>query len=136
VKTPLYLTILLAGLAVAALLTVQPYSAPSRWNRYAGAAERYLEAALRQDSVALAKQSLSTAPVSWGLHAGRAHPRALAVWSRYAHPSLGFQHGDTAIVYLETATEVCSQEPIVLHFVGTGKRTRVLQASSACFELP
>lgn len=135
-KTPLYLTILIAVLAMAFLFAVQPYSAPSRWNRYAEPARDYLRAAVRQDSLALARQSLSSAPVSWALHAAKAHPQALAVWSRYALPSWGLEHGDTAIVYLDASTDVCNDQPIVLQFVGGGKRARVLRASSDCFEVP
>jgi hypothetical protein len=135
-KIPLYLTLLGLLLTVGVLLAVQPYSVPSRWNRYAAPSQRYLHAALQQDSVALARQSLSTAPVTWALHAARAHPTALAVWSRYARPWWAVEHGDTATVYLDTSTEVCSDQPIVLRFVGRGSQARVLRATSACFEGP
>jgi hypothetical protein len=135
-KTPLYLTILALVLALALVLTLQPYSAPSRWYRYAGPTRSYLRAALRQDSLALARLSLTAAPVSWALHAARTHPRAMDVWSRYARPSWGLEQGDTAIVYLDTDTDVCSEDPIVLHFIGGGKEIRVFRATSACFEAP
>jgi hypothetical protein len=133
-KTPLILTVAVFLLAAGWLLAVQPYSAPSPWLRYGAASERYLAAALRQDSMELVRQSVTTAPVAWALHAARVNPRALAVWSRYARPSWGLERGDTAIVYLDTSTDVCSRQPIVLRFVGGRKHTRVLQASSACFE--
>lgn len=135
-KTSVYLIILAAGLGVAALLTLQPYSAPSRWHRYAEPTRSYLRAALRKDSLALTRQSVTAAPVNWALHAARTNPGAMAVWSRYARPSWGLERGDTAIVYLETGTEVCSGDPIVLHFVRGGTQPRVLRASSACFEGP
>jgi hypothetical protein len=135
-RMPLYLTILTVILAAAWLRLAQPYSAPSRWSRFAGASERYLQAALRQDSVELVRQSITAGPVTWALHAARSHPRALAVWTRYARPSWGLERADTAVVYLETSTEVCSEDPIVLRFVGGGKQARVAHASSACFEGP
>jgi hypothetical protein len=96
----------------------------------------YLSAAVREDSLALARQSSSAAPVAWALHAARTHPQALAVWARYARPDWGLERGDTAIVVLETYTEVCSHDPIVLWLVGRDRQWRVVQASSACFEGP
>jgi hypothetical protein len=135
-KIPLYLTLLAVLLIVGVVLAVQPYSVPSPWYRYEAPSRRYLRAALRQDSVALARQSVSTVPVAWALHAARAHPAELRVWSRYARPWWGVERGDTATVYLDTHTGVCRDHPIVLHFVGGGSRARVLQATSACFEGP
>jgi hypothetical protein len=135
-KTPLYLTILAVLLAGGVVFAVQPYSAPSRWYRYTGPSRSYLRAALRQDSISLARQSLSSAPVTWGLHAARAHPQAMIVWTRYARPAWGLEQGDTAIVFLDTSTEVCDRDPIVLRFVTTEAGPRVLEASSACFEGP
>lgn len=135
-KTPAYLAVLAVVFAVGVLLLWQPYSVTPRWKRYAAPMESYLRAAVRQDSVALARQTLSDSAVTWALHAARAHPQALAVWARDARPSWGLERGDTAIIGLETFTEVCDANPIVLRFVVHEKRPMVAQASSACFEAP
>jgi hypothetical protein len=134
-KTPLYLTVALGLLAGALVFAWQPYSVTSRWARYAGPMQSYLRAALRRDSLALVRQTGSAEAVAWALHAARAHPEALTVWTRHAHPSWGLEIGDTATIGLDSDTNVCSEHPIVLRFV-TGKVPRVIEASSACFENP
>jgi hypothetical protein len=135
-KTPLYLTALAVSAAAGFLLAWQPYSVPSRWAAYTTPMRSYLRAAVRQDSLALARQSTSPEPVLWALHAARSHPQALAVWARYARPGWGLVRGDTAIVVLESSTEVCNHDPIVLRLVGGDRHWRVVRASSACFEAP
>lgn len=132
-RMPLYLTLLAAALFIAALRIFQPYSVSSPWRVYTEPAKRYLQAAVRQDSVALARQSGATAPVLWALAAARAQPESLAAWARDAEAWTGGRRGDTADVLLAIPTEVCSKHPIWLRFVGTGESTRVLHASSACF---
>jgi hypothetical protein len=133
-RTPFYLTLLAAAAAIAALYLVQPYSVGGGWRVYTRPAQRYLRAALHQDSLALVRQSASAGPVLWGLHAARAHPEALQMWARYGNAWTGWRRGDTALVLLQTASDVCGDEPIVLRFIGAGGSARVLQARSACFE--
>jgi hypothetical protein len=133
-RMPLYLT-LLAGLVFAlALAVLQPYSVTSHWRAYTKPAQRFLQAAVKQDSLALVRQSNSDSAVAWALHAARLQPESLEVWARTAQASTGGRRGDTIDVLLESTTEVCSAHPIWISFVGTGDDARVLDASSACFE--
>jgi hypothetical protein len=133
-KMPLYLTLLLAALSVAAVLTFQPYSADFPVTAYAKPAQRYIRAALRQDSVGLTRLSASVSPVAWALEAARKHPDSLAAWAIHPQAWTGERRGDTAEVFLYPDREPCSQVPIVLRFVGSGKNVRVLAASSACLD--
>jgi hypothetical protein len=133
-KTPLYLTLLGAVLLGAGLAILQPYSVVSPWSAYTKPAQRFLQAAVRRDSLALTRQSASAAPVVWALAAARTHPDSLAVWARNARASTGGRWGDTVDVLLSTSTEVCDEHPIWIRFVGSGDNARVLRASSACFE--
>jgi len=133
-KMPLYLTLLFAALSVAALLTFQPYSADFPGTAYAKPAQRYIQAALRQDSVGLVRLSASFSPVAWALDAARKHPDSLASWASRPQAWTGERRGDTAEVFLYPDREPCSEVPIVLRFVGSGKHVRVLQASSACLD--
>lgn len=133
-KAPLYLTVAGAVLLVAAIAVLQPYSVTSPWSVYNRPARRFLQAALRGDSVALAHQSASSVPVVWALQAARKHPDSLAVWARNAEARTGGRWGDTAEVLLQTPTEVCSKDPIWIRFAGMGDDAIVLRASSTCFE--
>jgi hypothetical protein len=133
-KPPLYLTAAGAVLLVAALAVLQPYSVTSPWRGYTRPAQRFLQAALRGDSVALVHQSASSAPVVWALQAARKHPDSLAPWARSAEAWTGGKWGDTAEVLLQTPTDVCSKDPIWIRFAGTGDNAIVLRASSTCFE--
>lgn len=133
-RMPLYLTLLLAALSVAAVLTLQPYSADYPGTAYAKPAQRYIRAALRQDSIGLARLSASVGPVAWALNAARRHPDSLAAWASHPQAWTGERRGDTAEVFLYPARDPCSQVPIVLHFVGSGTNARVLRASSACLD--
>lgn len=119
---------------VAALAMLQPYSVTSPWSVYTRPAQRFLQAAVRGDSVALAHLSASAAPVVWALHAGRRHRDSLAVWARKAEAWTGGKWGDTAEVLLQTPTDVCRKDPIWIRFAGTGDNAIVLRASSTCFE--
>jgi hypothetical protein len=132
-KTPLYLTLLGAALLILVVLIFQPYSVTSPWSVYTPPAQRYLQAAMRRDSLALAQQSISAAPVRWALRAARLYPDSLAVWAREGEVWTGGRWADTAEVLLSTPTEVCSKHPIWLRFVGTGAHAKVLRAWSACF---
>jgi hypothetical protein len=133
-KTPLLLTLAGAILLVAAIAVLQPYSVTSPWSVYTRPAQRFLRAALRGDSVALAHQSASPEPVVWALQAARKHRDSLAVWARSAEASTGGKWGDTAEVLLQTPTDVCSKDPIWIRFAGVGDNAIVLRASSTCFE--
>lgn len=133
-KMPWYLTLLLAALSVAGVLTFQPYSADFPGTAYAKPAQRYIRAALRQDSVGLVRLSASFSPVTWALDAARKHPDSLAAWAIHPQAWSGERRGDTAEVFLYPDREPCSQVPIVLRFVGAGKNARVLRASSACLD--
>ena len=137
-KTPLYLTLILSAVLAAAMLLIQPYSlrssAPSPWQIYAEPARRYLQAALREDSLALVRQSNALAPVAWALAAARRHPDSLSVWALGAKVWTGSRHGDTAEVLLSTTTDVCTDRPIWLRFIGSGDEIRVTEAGSSCFE--
>jgi len=133
-RMPLYLTLLLAALAVAAVLTFQPYSADFPGTAYAKPAQRYIRAALRQDSVGLVRLSASSSPVAWALDAARKHGDSLASWASHPQAWTGERRGDTAEVFLYPDRDPCSRVPIILRFVGAGKNARVLRASSACLD--
>jgi hypothetical protein len=132
-RAPLCLTLVAAILLVMALMVLQPYSVTPRWRVYTGPAQRFLRAALREDSVALARQSASASPVAWALRAARRHPQSLAVWAREADAWSGAKWGDTAEVVFRTQSDVCSRSPIWIRFAGSGNDALVLQVSSACF---
>jgi hypothetical protein len=134
-KAPLYLTVAAITLFMAAVTMLQPYSVTPRWNVYTRPAQRFLQAALNRDSVALASQSASASVVSWALHAARRYPDSLAVWAREAEAWSGAKWGDTAEVVLQTRSDVCRKRPIWIRFAGSGKDAVVLQASSNCFEV-
>jgi hypothetical protein len=133
-KKPLLLTILAAGLLVAGLATIQPYSADSSGRAYIKPAQRYIRAALRQDSVRLARLSASDMPVVWALDAARTHPESLALWAGHTRAWTGPRWGDTTEVFLYPPGELCSEAPIVFRFVGSGSDARVLSASSSCLD--
>jgi hypothetical protein len=133
-KTPLYLTLLAAALFVAVLLIFQPYSADWSGNDYAKPAKRYIRAAIRQDSVGLARLSVSATPVVWALNAARAHPESLALWARSTQAWTGVRRSDTTEVFIHPNGEACGQAPMVLRFLGSGSKAKVLRASSACLD--
>jgi len=133
-KTPLYLTVLAAVLLGGAILLFQPYSADFPGTAYAKPARRYLQAAIRQDSVSLSRLSASGAPVTWALGAARIHPDSLAAWAGRTSAWTGVRRGDTTDVLIFPDRDPCSNAPIVLRFVGAGEEARVAKASSACFD--
>jgi hypothetical protein len=128
---PLVLTILLLGLSVLVLLLFQPYTA---WPgaAFGRPAVRYVRAALRGDSVKLAKLSASAEPVAWALSAARSHRESLAFWSGSNDARTGVRSGDTMQVFLYPSGPECSEAPIILHFVGSGASAKVVSAASAC----
>jgi hypothetical protein len=133
-KTPLYLTVVAAALFGAAVLLLQPYTADFPGTAYARPARRFLRAAIRQDSLGLDRVSASAAAVEWALQVGRNHPDSLAAWAGPTHTFIAKWRADTAEVLVYPAGEPCSQVPIVLRFVGTGSRARVVQARSVCLK--
>lgn len=131
-KTPLLLTLLAAGLLAATLLIIQPYSADWPGRAYAKPAQRYIQAALRQDSVRLARLSATRTPVIWALDAARSHHQSLELWAGRTQAWTGARSGDTTEVFLYPSGETCSEAPILFRFVGSGSDARVLSASSSC----
>jgi hypothetical protein len=131
-KTPLLLTLLAAGLFVATVLVVQPYSAESAGRAYAKPAKRYIQAALQQDSLRLARLSATDTPVLWALDAARMHRESLALWTGRTEARTGVQWADTTEVFLYPSGEECSESPIMFRFVGSGNDARVLSVSSPC----
>src|SRR6476660_6674481 len=111
-KMPLLLTVAAAGLFVAVLLTVQPYSATSHGQAYAKPAHRYIQAALRQDSTKLATLSSSIRAVTWALDAARFHRESLSLWAGATDAWIGAHSGDTTEVFLYPSGETCSTAPI------------------------
>ena len=132
-KMPLLLTLAAAAAFIAVLLIVQPYSAESAGGVYAKPAKRYIRAALRQDSVKLASLSANSAPVVWALGAARLHRESLALWTGRTEARTGPRSGDTIQVFLYPSGDTCSEAPIRFRFIGSGRDTRVLSASSSCF---
>jgi hypothetical protein len=133
-KQPLFLTIIAAALFAAALFTLQPYSADWPGTAYIRPAQRYIRAALQQDSVRLARLSASETPVVWALVAARTHPDSLALWAGYTRALTGARWADTTEVFLYPTGEVCSEAPIVFRFVGSGSNAKVASASSSCLD--
>jgi hypothetical protein len=129
-KTPLYLSVAALGAFVALMLVAQPYSANWPGTNYIGPARRYLEAAIGKDSLALRRLSLSAAPASWALAAGRAH--RLDPWRGGLQAWTGERRGDTTEVFVYPAGHACEASPIVFRFVGTGAEARVVDAAASC----
>ena len=126
----LVLTIALLVLALATVLTVQPYSAPSPWSAYDAPGRRFLSAALRGDSAELTRLTVSSNAVDWAMRTQHDHAQALSVWAHFARAGTGVTQSDTSRVLFETATEVC---PLLITFVGQKQQARVLEAKSRCY---
>lgn len=133
-KEPLVLTMLATGLLVAAMFIFQPYSADSTGRAYVKPARAYIHAALRRDSLSLARLSASSIPVEWALGASRTHSESLALWAGRTSAWTGWRSGDTTEVFLYPPGEVCSKAPIVFRFLGSGSDVRVVSASSPCLD--
>jgi hypothetical protein len=131
-KRPIYGTLVLLGVLLAALVIFQPYTADWPASEYTDPARRYIRAALRRDSVTLTQLSTSDSPVRWALAAARRHPDTLALWARRVQAFAGEHRGDTTEVFVYAPGEACDGEPIVLRFVGSESRVKVVEASSAC----
>lgn len=133
-KAPLHLSLLAAGLLAAAVLTLQPYSAEGPGNGFRRQAERYVRAALAQDSVALTRLSATDSTVVWGLAMARRHPASLAAWARHSQAFTGERHGDTTQVFVYSARALCGDAPIHFRFVHARTGDRVVGASLACLD--
>jgi hypothetical protein len=131
---PLLLTLLAAAIGAAALLLFQPYSADWPGMGYTKPAKRYIQAALAQDSVRLARLSAGDSPVVWALSMARLHRDTLAYWTGRAHAWAGERTGDTTEVFLYPSGDACSERPIRFRFVGSEREARVLSLSSTCLE--
>jgi hypothetical protein len=131
-KTPAYLTLLALILTVAAVLTLQPYSADS--TPYARPARGFIRAALRQDSMGLTRMAVSSSPVVWALAAARDHPDKLSQWAPRTEALVGELRGDTVQVFVYPTGDVCSTAPIRFRLVKVGKKVKVAQANSACLD--
>ena len=132
-KAPLYLWLIAAALLGTAVLTLQPYSAEPWGRGFGKPAERYVRAALAQDSVALVLLSVSYSPVIWSLTAARRAPAALAAWAHHTEAWTGERRGDTTQVFLYSAT-LCGDAPIQFRFVHARSGAKVVDASSACLD--
>jgi hypothetical protein len=133
-KAPLYLSLVAAALLATALLTLQPYSAEPMGGGFGKPAERYVRAALAQDSVALVRLSATDSPVIWALAAARRSPASLAAWARHTEAWTGERRGDTTQVFLYGAAALCDDAPIQFRFVGARSVAKVVGASSACLD--
>jgi len=111
------------------VFTLQPYSVRSPWSVYDAPGQRFLSAALRQDSAQIERLSASSRPVEWAIHTAREHPNDLTTWAHYGHAGSGVIRADTAMVLFETSTRVC---PLLITFVGHEPDSRVLEAESRC----
>jgi hypothetical protein len=131
-KAPSYVILLALILIVAAVLTLQPYSADS--TPYARPARGFIRAAIRQDSTDLARMAVSSRPVLWALAVARAHPEKLAQWAPRTEAFVGEQRSDTVQVFIYPTGDVCSNAPIMFSFIRVGKEVKVAQASSACLD--
>jgi hypothetical protein len=132
-RRPLYATLILLGILLAALFVLQPYSAD--WpSAYSEPARRYIRAAIRQDSVALTGLSTSESPVRWALAAARQHPERLTIWKGRIEAWTGERRGDTPEVFVYPSGWACQEEPIVLRFVSSGTARKVVDASSECLD--
>jgi hypothetical protein len=133
-NAPLYLSLIAAALLGTALLTLQPYTAEPRGGGFGKPAERYVRAALAQDSVALVRLSVSDSPVTWALAAARRSPRSLAAWTHHTEALTGERRGDTTQVFLFSAGALCGDGPIQFRFVDARSGAKVVGASSDCLD--
>jgi hypothetical protein len=132
-KAPLYLSLVAAALLATALLTLQPYSAESVGRGFGKPAERYVRAALAQDSLALIRLSATNSPVIWALAAARRSPASLAAWAHHTQAWTGERRGDTTQVFLFGAA-LCGDAPIQFRFIDARSGVKVVSASSDCLD--
>jgi hypothetical protein len=133
-RAPFYLWLVAAALLVTAVMTLQPYSAESVGKGFGKPAERYVRAALAQDSLALARLSATDSPVNWVLAAARRSPASLAAWAHHTQAWTGERRGDTTQVFLYSAADICGDAPIQFRFVHARSGAKVVGASSTCLD--
>lgn len=133
-KAALYLSLGAAALLGTALLTLQPYTAEPWGGGFGKPAERYVRAALAQDSVALVRLSVSDSPVIWALAAARRSPRSLAAWAHHTEAWTGERRGDTTQVFVFSAGALCGDAPIQFRFVAARSGAKVVGARSDCLD--
>jgi hypothetical protein len=133
-KAPFYLWLVAAAVLATAVMTLQPYSAESVGKGFGKPAERYVRAALAQDSVALVRLSATDSPVNWVLAAARRSPASLAAGAHHTQAWTGERRGDTTQVFLYSATDVCGDAPLQFRFVHARSGAKVVGASSACLD--
>jgi hypothetical protein len=133
-KAPLYLWLVAAAVLATAVLTLQPYSAEPVGKGFGKPAERFVRAALAQDSVALARLSATDRPVTWALAVARRAPGSLAAWAHHTQAWTGERRGDTTQVFLYSRAALCDDAPIQFRFVGARSGAKVVGASSACLD--
>jgi hypothetical protein len=133
-RAPLYLSLVAGALLATAVLTLQPYSAESVGRGFGRPAERYVRAALAQDSVALVRLSATDSPVIWALAAARRSPASLAAWAHHTQAWIGERRGDTTQVFLYSAAAVCGDAPIQFRFVDARSGAKVVGASLNCLD--
>ena len=90
----------LVSLLLAASWGLQLYSVPDPWEPYTLTVREYLGAALRRDSVSLARRSAAPQPMSWVGEAIRSRPATVAAWAQQLHTVTGFRAGETVTVAL------------------------------------
>jgi hypothetical protein len=133
-RAPVYLSLAAAALFATALVTLQPYSAESSGKGFGRPAERYVRAALAQDSLALVRLSATDSPVIWALAAARRSPASLTAWAHRTYALTGERRGDTTQVFLYGAAALCGDAPIEFRFVHARSGAKVVGASSACLD--
>ena len=133
-KAPFYLWLVAAALLATAVMTLQPYSAEPVGKGFGKPAERFVRAALAQDSVALARLSATDRPVTWALAVARRAPGSLAAWAHHTQAWTGERRGDTTQVFLYSRAALCDDAPIQFRFVHARSGAKVVGASSACLD--
>jgi hypothetical protein len=131
-RTPLYLSLVAATLMIVAVVTVQPYSADWPGRGFVRPAERYVRAALAQDSVALARLSVADSPVVWALAMGRRNAGFLTAWAHHTSAFTGERRGDTTQVFVYSGAAACGDAPIQFRFVDRPGGVRVVAAALTC----
>lgn len=136
-KMPAILTVAaLAGLA-GAVWWLQPYSAEFPGENFTRPVQRFIAAAVREDSTTLVQLSAASEPVSWALTVARRQPARLRAWEHGAQAWRGPRSADTTDVFvLNASSQICPAAPIRVRFVGAGNQARVVEASSACLDAP
>ena len=136
-KMPAILTVVAFAVFAGAVFWLQPYSADFPGQKFTQPAQRFLTAALREDSITLVQLSGATEPVAWALTVARRQPGRLSAWAHGAQAWVGARSADTTEVFvLNSSAKICPTTPIRVRFVGAGRQARVVEASSPCLDTP